>query len=296
MTDTAFSGPRASKSRGLVASMLRTYASAFRRPRGMLGLAILSVIVLAGLASPWLWPGGVDQQSRDSLLGMSLAHPFGTDQLGRDIFMRTIYAAKISLGISVVAVPIGMVLGTLMGLSGMISPRLGTICVSLFDLLLGFPGLILAILIVLMVGTGWLSLVLTISLLSIPQFGRLARGAFLSEQAREYVQAATLLNISKTKIMLRHILPNTLDPLVVQLGLVLINGVFIEAAISLVGLGIQPPTPSLGTLLNSGIRYIYQQPLYAAGPTVLLLLLALSFNLMADALNAATGRDAQGDR
>ena len=127
------------------------------------------------------------------------------------------------------------------------------------------------------VGPGWLSLVVTIVIFSLPQFGRLARGALLSEQGREYVLAARVLGVSKAKIMTRHILPNARDPVIVQVSLSMIAGIFIEAALSIVGLGIQPPTPSLGTLLNVGIRYVYVQPVYTAGPIIMLLLLALAF-------------------
>ncbi|MGV0908184.1 ABC transporter permease [Martelella sp. FOR1707] len=256
----------------------------------MIGGALLLLLVVLALFAPVIFPDGVDQQSRDSFLKPSLAHPFGTDELGRDIFVRCIFALRISISLVIVAVPVGAVLGTLMGLSGFVSKRLGQFFQRLFDIILGFPSLVLGIVIVVAIGAGWLSLAVTIVVFTIPRFGRLAHGELLTEQSREYVLAARVLGVPKLKIMTRHILPNTLDTLLVQASISMIAGIFIEAALSLIGLGIQPPTPSLGTLLNVGIRYVWVQPMYTAGPIAMLLLLALAFNLIADALNASTLR------
>lgn len=271
--------------RRFVGEGLGRYLRAFAQPQGLLGGGLLVLLIAAAVLAPVLFPGGVDQQSRDSFLPPSLVHPFGTDELGRDIFVRCIFALQVSMSLAMVAVPVAAVAGTLMGLSGAVSPLLGEACQRLFDIILGFPSLVLGICIVIIIGPGWLSLVVTIVIFSLPQFGRLARGALLSEQGREYVLAARVLGVSRGKIMLRHILPNALDPIFVQVALSMIAGIFIEAALSIVGLGIQPPTPSLGTLLNVGIRYAYVQPMYTAGPIIMLLLLALAFNLIADALN-----------
>jgi peptide/nickel transport system permease protein len=262
------------------------YLRALSQPQGIVGGGLLLLLIAAAVLAPVVFPGGVDQQSRDSFLPPSLLHPFGTDELGRDIFVRCIYALQVSVSLVIVAVPIAAIAGTLMGLSGAVSKWLGEGFQRLFDIILGFPSLVLGICIVIIIGPGWLSLVVTIVIFSLPQFGRLARGALLSEEGREYVLAARVLGVSKGKIMVRHILPNALDPLFVQVSLSMIAGIFIEAALSIVGLGIQPPTPSLGTLLNVGIRYVYVQPMYTAGPIIMLLLLALAFNLIADALNA----------
>lgn len=280
-SDTTIAAPLRRINEGLA-----RYLRAMTQPKGLVGGGLLLLLVAAALLAPLLFPGGVDQQSRDSFLPPSLLHPFGTDELGRDIFVRCIYALQVSISLVIVAVPIAAVFGTLMGLSGAMSRLIGDTSQRVFDIILGFPSLVLGICIVIIVGPGWLSLVITIVIFSLPQFGRLARGALLGEQGREYVLAARVLGVSKGKIMVRHILPNALDPIFVQLSLSMIAGIFIEAALSIVGLGIQPPTPSLGTLLNVGIRYVYVQPMYTAGPIILLLLLALAFNLIADALNA----------
>jgi peptide/nickel transport system permease protein len=263
------------------------YVRALATPKGLVGGGLLLVLSLAALFAPLIFPGGVDQQTRDSFLPPSATHLFGTDELGRDIFVRCVFALRISISLVIVAVPVALVAGTLMGLAGAVSPRLGDAFQRLFDIILGFPSLVLAICIVIIIGPGWPALAVTIVIFSLPQFGRLARAQLLSELGREYVLAARVLGVGKGRIMLRHILPNALDPLFVQASLSMIAGIFLEAALSIVGLGIQPPTPSLGTLLNVGIRYVYAQPMYTGGPVIMLLLLALAFNLIADALNTA---------
>jgi peptide/nickel transport system permease protein len=266
------------------------YLNAFRRPKGIVGLSLLGVMVLAALLAPVVFPGAIDRQSSNSFLKPSLTHPFGTDELGRDIFVRCIYALRISLSLVLVAVPVAALLGTLMGIAGAASRVLGDVFQRLFDIVLGFPSLVLGICIVVVLGAGWLSLAVTIVIFSLPHFGRLARASLLAEEGKEYVLAARVLGVSKAKVMTRHILPNTLDPIFVQLSLAMIAGIFVEAALSIVGLGIQPPSPSLGTLLNVGVRYVYVQPMYTAGPIIMLLLLALAFNLIADALNSVALR------
>ncbi len=270
-----------------LADGLRRYFAALLTPKGLIGSGLLVALSLAALLAPLIFPGGVDQQTRDSFMPPTLLRPFGTDELGRDIFVRCIYALRISISLVIVAVPIAMVIGTLMGLAGAVSLSLGNAFQRLFDIILGFPSIVLGICIVIIMGPGWPALAVSIVIFSLPQFGRLARAQLLSEMGREYVLAARVLGVGRGRIMLRHILPNTLDPLFVQLSLSMIAGIFLEAALSIVGLGIQPPTPSLGTLLNVGIRYVYAQPMYTGGPVIMLLLLALGFNLIADALNAA---------
>lgn len=266
------------------------YLSAFRTPRGVIGLTMLGILVLAAVLAPVLFPGGYDQQGSTSLTGMSAAHPFGLDEFGRDILTRSIYGLRIDLSLIFAAVPLSMALGMLLGLAGVISERLGEAVQRLFDVIIGFPGLLLGICLVAVLGPGWLALFLTILIAGMPTAGRLARGAWLSQQSREYVLAARVLGVSKPKVLTRHIVPNAMDSIVVNGSVWMVIGVYIEAGLSIVGLGVQPPTPSLGVLLNNGLRFVTQAPTYLIGPGLILLLLALSFSLIADALNEAVNR------
>jgi peptide/nickel transport system permease protein len=269
---------------------LSRYLSAFRTPKGVIGSTILGLLVLAALLAPVLFPGGYDQQGREALTGMSWAHPFGVDEFGRDLFVRSVYGLRIDLSLILTAVPISMAVGTALGLAGAISARLGAGVQRLLDVVIGFPALILGICLVTILGPGWPAIFLTILISGLPTAGRLARGAWLAQQGREYVLAARVLGVSRGRLLVRHILPNAMDAAVVNCAVWMVVGVYIEAGLSIVGLGVQPPTPSLGVLLNNGLRFVLQSPTYIVGPALLLLLLAVGFSLLSDSLNEAVNR------
>lgn len=269
---------------------LRRYLQAFKTPKGAIGASLLLVLVSSALLAPVLFPAGFDVQSGNSLLPPSWSHPFGTDELGRDIFTRTIYGLRTDLSIVAVAVPLGLIVGTSLGMLGAISAGAGTAVQRLLDVIVGFPGIVLGVCIVVVLGPGWLSLVLAIAISSLPTFGRLSRATMLSQSQREYVIAARTLGVGRVTIVLRHILPNAIDPILVAGSVYVVYAIFIEAGLSIIGLGIQPPEPSLGSLLNNATRFINQAPTYIVGPTVVLFLLALSFSLISDALNRTVNR------
>lgn len=266
------------------------YLSAFRTARGIIGLTILIVLVLAAVLAPVLFPAGYDNQGREALTGASVAHPFGLDEFGRDTFARSVYGLRMDLSLIFLAVPLSMGIGMMLGLAGAISERLGVAVQRLFDVIVGFPGLLLGICLVAVLGPGWLALFLTILISGMPTAGRLARGAWLAQQSREYVLAARVLGVSRWKLLTRHIIPNAMDSIVVNGSIWMVAGVYIEAGLSIVGLGVQPPRPSLGVLLNNGLRFVTESPTYVIGPALILLLLALAFSMIADALNEAVNR------
>jgi peptide/nickel transport system permease protein len=269
---------------------LRRYLAAFKSGRGLTGLVILSILVLLALLTPLLFPAGYDQQSADALHSPSLAHPFGTDELGRDLLVRTLYGLRTDFSIIIVAVPASMILGTALGLLGALSRFAGAFVQRLLDIILGFPGVVLGVCIVLIMGPGWAALVVAITIAGLPFFGRQARAALLEQEQREYVTAARTLGVSKGTILVRHILPNVVDPILVGGAIFVVSAIFIEAGLSIIGLGIQPPEPSLGSLLNIGMRFIEQAPMFIIGPTIILILLAMSFSLLSDALNETVNR------
>ncbi|MFB6671869.1 ABC transporter permease [Streptomyces sp. NPDC056390] len=266
------------------------YLSALRRPKGLVGTSILLVLGLAALLAPLVFPGGYDQQGNTALVGPSTQHIFGLDEYGRDIFVRSVYGLRIDLGLILTAVPASALLGTLLGLTGALSERLGTAVQRMLDVIIGFPGLVLGVCMVAILGPGRLALFLTIFISGLPSAGRYARSAWLTQQGREYVLAAKVLGVSRWQLLARHILPNAMDAVIVNAAVWMVVGVYIEAGLSIVGLGIQPPTPSLGVLLNNGMRFMTQSPSYVIGPSVLLLLLAVGFSLLSDAFNEAVNR------
>ena len=269
---------------------LQRYLQAFRTPKGIFAASMIGVLTAVAFLAPVIFPGGYDLQTRTALLPISAAHPFGTDEIGRDILVRSIYGLRTDLTLVYIALPITLAIGTLLGLIGFVSGLLGTAVQRVLDLIVGFPSLILGISVVLVLGPGWPALLISIVVIGLPTFGRLARSSLLSLQQREFVIAARTLGIGRFTIMLRHILPNALDAIIVQGALFVVHAIFLESSLSIVGLGIQPPQPSLGTLLNSGMRYITQSPTYIVGPILILLLLALAFSLLADALNQTVNR------
>ncbi|WP_079038630.1 ABC transporter permease [Streptomyces sp. NBRC 110028] len=267
----------------------RRYLRAARQPRGAIGLSLLGLLVLAVLLVP-VFSGGYDQQSATTFSSPSWRHLFGTDELGRDIFVRTLYGLRSDLVLLFVGVPIAAIVGTLLGIAGGLSRWLGMFLQRVFDIILGFPGLVLGIVIALILQPGVSALLLTIAIVLLPGYGRLARAALLTQEQREYVLAARVLGVPRRRVLLRHILPNALDPIIVHTAIAMVVAIFMETGLSLVGLGIQPPQPSLGTLLNTGIRFLSLAPMYVLGPTMVLLLLALAFSLLSDALNEAVTR------
>jgi peptide/nickel transport system permease protein len=268
---------------------LSRYLQAFRTPKGIFAATIIIVFTAAAFLAPVIFPGGYNEQSSDSLLSPG-SHFFGTDELGRDIFVRSLYGLRTDLSLVYIAVPLTMAAGTILGLIGFVSVRAGNAVQRLLDVIIGFPGLVLGISVVLVLGAGWPALLVSIIIIGLPTFGRLARSSLLTEQQREYVIAARTLGIGRNRIMLRHILPNALDSIIVQGAVFVVHAIFLEAGLSIVGLGIQPPEPSLGALLNTGMRYITQSPTYILGPTFILLIFAFAFSILTDALNETVNR------
>ncbi|MET9724914.1 ABC transporter permease [Streptomyces zaomyceticus] len=262
------------------------YRAALATVRGRTGLTLVGLVVLAGLLAPLLAGHGPTDQS-----GLALAppgtpgHPLGTDDLGRDLLARLLHGIRADLGIIAVAVPLGAVLGCLFALAAAAHPIADTVVQRTFDLILAFPGLILALAVTAVLGPGRLPVILVIALAEIPVFGRLLRTGILVQSGREYVTAARVGGTSGGRILTRHILPNAADPLVVQIAVSLTVAVFIEGAMSFLGVGVRPPEPTLGAVLSQSMPYLAQAPHFAAGPLVTVTALVLGLSLTAEALN-----------
>ncbi|MET9541371.1 ABC transporter permease [Streptomyces sp. NPDC006553] len=262
------------------------YRAALATTRGRTGLALVGLVVLAGLLAPLLAGHGPTDQG-----GLALAppgtpgHPLGTDDLGRDLLARLLHGIRADLGIIVVAVPLGAALGCLLALAAAVHPIADTVVQRTFDLILAFPGLILALAVTAVLGPGRLPVILVIALAEIPVFGRLLRTGILVQRGREYVTAARVGGTSGGRILTRHILPNAADPLVVQIAVSLTVAVFIEGAMSFLGVGVRPPEPTLGAVLSQSMPYLAQAPHFAAGPLVTVTVLVLGLSLTAEALN-----------
>ncbi|MFF2476657.1 ABC transporter permease [Streptomyces sp. NPDC058066] len=282
---TAAPPPAARKTRGATRSR-HPYRSALSTARARTGLVLVGAVILAGLLAPLLAGHGPTDQSGQSLAALGTpGHPLGTDDLGRDLLSRVLYGIRADLGIIAIAVPAGAALGCLFALVSAAHPVADTAVQRVFDLLLAFPGLILALAVTAILGPGRLPVILVIALAEVPVFGRLLRGGVLVQREREYVTAAQVGGSSARRVLVRHILPNAADPLVVQIAVSLTVAVFIEGAMSFLGVGVRPPEPTLGAVLSQSMPYLAQAPHFAAGPLITVTALVLGLSLIAEALN-----------
>ncbi|MEU1981214.1 ABC transporter permease [Nocardia sp. NPDC019395] len=265
--------------------------AALRTGRGLTGVILVAIVVLAGLLAPWLAPYAPDRQFAGATLAdPSAAHPFGTDSVGRDILSRTFYGIRIDLLVIFLAVPMGAMIGALLGLAASRFDRFDTAIQRLFDLVLSFPAIILAIALTMIAGPGVVTIGTVIALAEIPVFGRLTRTSILTVRQLPYVEAARALGAGENWILRRHVLPNCLEPLTVQLALAMSVGVFVEGAMSFLGLGVVPPAPSLGSLIKEGAQSAYHSPFFVAGPLAVVVVLVLGLLLISQALAARSRR------
>jgi peptide/nickel transport system permease protein len=266
----------------------RTPLAGLRTPRGAAGLTIVAIVLLAGIVVPLFLRYGPLQQSGETLVGAGVhGHLFGTDEVGRDILARTLQGVRVDALLAVIAVPVAAVLGTALGMASALSRRGGAAAQYLFNFLLGFPGVVMGIAVSIAIAPGVTAICVAIVLVTIPTFGRQARLTALAELSRDYVRAATVVGRSRRAIVVSHILPNVADSVIVRLAPAVSAVIQIEGALSVVGLGIQPPRASLGDMIATGSQYLSNAPLYALAPLGVVFLLVLGLSLVAGALNRA---------
>ncbi len=259
------------------------------------GAAIVLITVLAAVAGPWLVPfDPATQELALRLQGPSGQHWFGLDELGRDIFARVLSGARISLLVGLVVVGVSASIGTLMGsVAGYFGGRIDEAISRLIDILLAFPGLLLAIAMVAVLGPSLTNVFLALSLIGWVGYARLVRGQVLRARELEFVQAARALGATTSRILSRHIIPATLPAVTVQATLGMGGAILAEAALSFLGLGVQPPTPSWGTMLNYGRSHLLDAPHLTVFPGIAIAILVLGFNFLGDGLRDALDPVAQ---
>jgi peptide/nickel transport system permease protein len=264
---------------------------AFRRPRrpstsgtAVLGLALLLPIVLGALIYPWLpLPGPTIPNPADAMQAPSLAHPFGTDRIGRDVFVRTLAGARVSLLVGVtsalLAVTIGIVVGTIAGFS---SRKVDGLLMGGNNILLSFPSLLLAIVMVAIFGAGVWQVILAITIADAPQAVRMQRSMVLSLKTRPYMDAARMSAAPTWWLLVRHVVPNTVAPMAVLASIYVAGAIVTESALSFLGLGIVPPTPSWGNIMSDGRAYLREAWWISTVPGIAIVLVAISFHLLSD--------------
>lgn len=271
---------------------LRLLRQTFASRSAQMGAVILLVLVLASLFAPLLSnynPEEIDPSS--TLLKPSTSHPMGTDGVGRDAFARFLYGGRLSLFIGLIAIGIGATIGVLLGLaSGYFGGWLDALISWLTDILLAFPDLLLALAIIAILGPGLVNAMVAVGISFVPSFMRLTRSNVLAIRETAYVEAARALGDSDLEIIFLHILPNTMRTLLVLVTLGIGSSILAGAALSFLGLGVQPPTPEWGSMLNAGQKFVRQGWWLTVFPGLGIFLTILSVNLIGDALSdAVTG-------
>jgi peptide/nickel transport system permease protein len=261
-----------------------------RRNRGaMMGLALLCVLGLCAVFAPVLAPNDPVQQHYDALLlPPGPKYLLGTDHYGRDILSRLLYGARISLPVGLVSIAIGASVGTLLGLvSGYLGGLLDGIILRIIDVMLAFPGILLALAVVAILGPNLFNVMLAVGISTIPSYTRVVRGSVLSSKQNLYVDAARVVGATSKRIMILHILPNVLAPIVVLSTLSLAGAILGVAGLSFLGLGAQPPTPEWGAMLSAGREVLRRAWWPSTFPGLAIMTAVLSINLLGDALRDA---------
>lgn len=255
------------------------------RGQGLAGAVLVGTVVLLGILAPLLSRyGPLEQIPGANLLGPSPAHWFGTDEVNRDVFSRTMYGIRINLVIVFASVAVGAVVGTTLGLLSSLNRWTDLAAQRAFDVVLAFPALILAIALSAVIGAGAVTVGIVIVVVEIPAFGRLARASALRIRELPYVESAEVIGAGRWRTLRTHILPNSAEPLGVQIAVSLSIAVFIEGAMSFIGIGVQPPNPSLGAIISGSVANLDANPMYAVGPLLIVTALVLGFLLIAQDL------------
>lgn len=270
----------------------RAWRKFARNPAALVGAVILAIVVGAALAAPWIAPHDPAKQSLIRRFtppvwaaGGNPTYLLGTDQVGRDILSRIIHGARISLLVGVLAVIVSVLVGVTLGLvSGFVGGRLDTVLMTIVDITWSFPQILLALAFVAALGPSLVTVTLVLGLTGWERYARVVRAEVLALREKDFVEAARALGIGAPRILLRHVLPNLASVILVQTSLLLSAAILVEASLSFLGLGTQPPTPSLGLMLAEGRNFLLLSPWSALFAGFAILLLSFGFNLLGDAL------------
>lgn len=263
-----------------------TLKAILRNRLALIGFIIVSIFFLTALFAPFLTPYNIYAQNLEQRLSTpSASHPLGLDELGRDILSRIIYGSRVSLKVGVITVTISSIVGLLIGtFAGFIGGKVDEIIMRIIDILLAFPGILLAIAIIAIVGPGIDNVIFALCIVGWVGYARLVRGQTLSIRENEYVLAAKALGAPAIRTILFYIIPNLLSPLLVQATLGIAGAIVAEASLSFLGLGVQAPTPSWGSMLNDGQRYLSVAPHLTAFPGLAIMVVVMGFNFLGDGM------------
>ena len=255
----------------------------------MFGLAVILILIFAAVFADFIAPYGYDDQNlKERFQTPNGQHWLGTDNFGRDIFSRIIYGAQVSLKVGLLAVGIAMVSGGALGaIAGFYGGKLDNVIMRFIDILLAIPSILLAISIVAALGPELRNVMIAVGVGSIPSYARIVRASVLSIRDQEFIEAARAVGANDTRLILKHIIPNSLAPLIVQSTIGVAGAILSAAGLGFIGLGIQPPLAEWGAMLNSGRQYIRDYPHMTAFPGLAIMITIFALNLLGDGLRDA---------
>ena len=260
-----------------------------RNKAAVAGGIIIILYLIMFLIGPFIAPyDPYDVQLDQKLQAPSLEHLMGTDDKGRDIFSRILFGARLSIGVGFSAVLFGGTIGTLLGLvAGYYGRWIDSIISRILDIMLAFPGILLALAIVSALGPSLINVTIAVGFFSIPMFARIVRGSTMEVKKLEYIDAVRTLGANDVTILAKHVFPNILSPIIVQASMRLATAILSAAGLSFLGLGAQPPSPEWGAMLSNGRDFIFTAPYMAMFPGLMISILVLGFNLFGDGLRDA---------
>lgn len=274
----------------LIKSPLKVKIKKFsKNKRAVIGLSVVIIFIILAIIAPIISPyNPIEQNMGERLHSPSATHIFGTDEFGRDIFSRVLYGTRISLATGVVSVLVAVIFGVIFGtLSGYFGGIVDTVIMRIMDVFMAFPSFLLALAIVSILGPGMVNVMIAIGVYSIPNFSRIARSAVISIKNMEYIEATVSMGGKHSYIMLKHVIPNSISPIVVIATLRIATAIISAAGLSFLGMGAQPPTPEWGAMLSSGREYLRTAPHLSTIPGLAIMLLVLGFNMFGDGLRDA---------
>jgi len=289
MTETIQNTASRTQHRQTYSQLRRSWEKLRRNKAALFGGILILIFGLTALLAPLLFPGSPSAPNLiRSLERSSLEHPLGTDELGRSILGRIIYGSRVSLLIALGVVSFGLLIGVPLGLvSGYYRGKVDFGIQRVTDTMLAFPGFLLALALVAVIGVGLKNTIISIGISMVPIYIRLVRGCALSVREEVYVEAARAVGTRDIVILLRHILPNVMVPITIQTSLGMGMAILFAAGLGFLGVGVQPPTPEWGTMLGSGRVYLFNSPHVATFPGIAIFLAVLGFNLLGDGLRDA---------
>ncbi|KAA0693361.1 ABC transporter permease [Neorhizobium sp. P12A] len=270
-----------------VAARIAWLGELLTQPAGAAGFALIVFVLAIAAAATWIAPFDPNEQFANLQLSPPgvMGHLLGTDELSRDILSRVVFGTRVSIAAGFLSVAAGACIGIALGMiGGILRGSVDAFIMRSCDFLLAVPGILLGIVIVAVLGPGLLQVCIAVAIVNVPVFARLMRAAVLKERELDYVRASIVQGASTARILLRHILPNSVSGVITQFSAATGQAVLMEASLSFLGLGVQPPAASWGSMLSKSRDYLSSSPLYALAPGIMLFLFVLGLNLLSDAL------------